>query len=427
MANPVLTRLLAQRDEQTQFISTLLERVEAEQRDLVEAERSNLQAVKQRITELDAQIAPLEEFEQVRAAHTSTVVASNPPAEDRSVPAGGTRLGVTPREQTYETAGHFMVDYVRSMDFPQEGLRGSADARQRISAALGRAAGDVAPGVHQTTEDTPGLLPRNIVGQVLNDLDAVRPFLSSIGVQDLAGIPGKNFDRPVITEHTKAGKQTAEKAEGVSGEVKIGSVAFTKETFLTWMNISRQDIDWTSPTAWNILIGDMIDAYAIATEDDAASKFAAAITQTQGMGTSPTIESIIKAMYAARTKAVTAGGTKRASAKRMPNTLWVSADMDDELGAIIDLHFATNFNGVGSAGVDSFGGNLLKLPRVMVPGFPAGTVILGRKELTEAYEQRLGVLQAVEPKVLGVQAAYGGYAAFGTLDPTAFTKITKTA
>lgn len=423
MANPVLTRLIQQRDSQVEFIDQLLAQVETEQRDMVDAERSNLDAARQRIGQLDEQIQPLEAFEATRAAHVSNLPPSTP---RESRPEGAARMSVAPREVTYDSVGHYLVDLTRSLDFPDTGP-GDRDAKQRVAVAMGRAAGDVAAGTHQTTADTPGLLPRNLVGQVLNDLDESRPFLSSIGVQDLAGIPGKNFDRPVITAHTSAGKQTAEKAEGTSGQVVIGSIPFTKETFLTWMNVSRQEIDWTSPTAWNILIKDMVDSYGIATEDDAAAKFATAVTQTQAIGVTPTIETIIKGLYAARTKAVTADGTKRASAKRMPTHLWVSADMDDQLGAIIDLHFATNFNGVGSAGVDQFGGNLLKLPRTMVPGLPAGTAILGRKNLTEAYEQRLGILQAVEPKVLGVQVAYGGYAAFGTLDATAFVKLTKTA
>lgn len=424
MPNLTLTRLLEQRDAQTQFIDQLLGRVETEQRDMVDAERSNLDAAKQRISELDAQIKPIEEFEQVRAAHVSSAPTNSPaPRDNRD--QGQHRLTVRDREVKYDSAGHFMVDLIRSMDYPDTG-RGDQDAKQRVAAAQGRAAGDIAPGVHQTTDDTPGLLPRNIIGGILNDLDAARPFIASIGAQDLSGIPGKNFDRPVITQHTVAGKQTAEKAEGPSGEVKIGSVPFSKETFMTWMNVSRQEIDWTSPTAWNILIGDMVDVYGIATEDDAATKFAAAITQTQAMATND-VTGVVTALYAARTKIVTANGAKRASALRMPDTVWVSADMDDFLGVMIDLHFASLYNGVGTADVTSFGGNILKLPRIMVPGLPAGTIIMGRKRLTEFYEQRLGILQAVEPRVLGVQVAYGGYAASGTLDATGFTKITKAA
>ena len=425
MSNPplTLTRLLAERQNQVDFIDQLLGKVETDNRDLVDAERSNIEAARQRITEIDAQVKPIEDFEATRAAHEETrsnVTPTRPRGDRPNAPTG---LGIQPREVVYKTAGDFLVDYIRSIRFPDIPSGPDPDAAQRVAAALGRAAGDVAPGVHQTTADTPGLLPQNIVGQVINDLDAARPFVSSIGVLDLAGIPGKKFDRPIITQHTVAGKQTAEKAEGTSGEVKISSIPFSKETYLTWMNISRQEIDWTSPTAWNILIKDMIDVYGIKTEDDAAAAFATAVTQSQAMATDD-VAGLIGALYAARTKIVTANGVKRASALRMPNTIWASVDMDDYLGAMIDTHFAALTNPVGDASVTSFGGNVLRLPRIMVPGLPAGTLVMGRKSMTEFYEQRLGILQAIEPKVLGVEVAYGGYAAFGTLDPTAFAKIT---
>ena len=43
---------------------------------------------------------------------------------------------------------------------------------------------------------------------------------------------------------------------------------------------------------------------------------------------------------------------------------------------------------------------------------------------TEVYEERIGLLQAVNPSILGVQIAYGGYIAYNTLKPTAFCKVT---
>lgn len=432
MPNPVLDRLLEQRDAQISFVAGTLERVDAEQRDLVDAEQRNLEAAKQRIAELDAQIKPLEEFEKIRSAHTGSakVVPSQVPEQGEQRSTGERRsLGVQTRarEVVYPDAGHFLVDLVRSMDFQDRA--GDADARDRVMAA--RAAGDVAAGSHQTTDDTPGLMPRNIMGQILNDIDAARPFVSSIGVKDLAGIPGKNFDRPVLTQHTKAGKQTAEKAEGESGEVKIGTVAFSKETFLTWMNVSRQEIDWTSPTAWNILIADMMDAYAISTEDAAAAKFAGLVTLTQAMASND-VTGYIKAMYAARTKIVTGGAglAGRPSTRRLPDMVWLSLDMDDAIGELIDTQLATS-NADQAAGTGDnltrFGGQLMKLPRVMVPGLPAGTMILGKSDRTEFYEDRVGFLQAVEPKVLGVQIAYGGYTASGNVDSSSFCKITKAA
>ena len=67
MGNPVLARLSAERAQQVEFIDQTLTRVETESRDLVDAERANLDAARQRIGELDAQIGPLTEFEALRS------------------------------------------------------------------------------------------------------------------------------------------------------------------------------------------------------------------------------------------------------------------------------------------------------------------------------------------------------------------------
>ena len=152
MPNPVLTRLLEQREAQTQFIDTLLGRVAEENRDLVDAERSNLEAARQRITELDAQITPLEEFEAVRGAHQRTAATIQPTAgagdnSDQRA-ANGQRLGVQPRRQEYRSAGHFVVDHLRAIGDPNQNRRPDPDAAQRVASALGRAVNDVPPGAH---------------------------------------------------------------------------------------------------------------------------------------------------------------------------------------------------------------------------------------------------------------------------------------
>ena len=69
LANAVIARLLEQRSEQGSFIDQLLANVETEARDLVPAERSNLDAARERIAQIDEQLQPLEEFDATRAAH----------------------------------------------------------------------------------------------------------------------------------------------------------------------------------------------------------------------------------------------------------------------------------------------------------------------------------------------------------------------
>lgn len=423
MPNAVLDRLLAQRGEQVTFIEQLLSRVDSEDRDLVEAERSNLTAAKERIAQLDEQIKPLEEFEEAAAAHR----AAKPPAprQRANTDDGEQRASLTvqPRDVQYRTAGEFIADKIRAAGFGPSGTSAApdVDAGQRVAAAMQRAV------AKQTTADTPGLLPENIVGQIVNDIDASRPFIGSFGAQSLAGIPGKVFHRPHVTQHTLSGEQTEEKGELVSRQFKVEGLPFTKRTFGGTLNVSRQDIDWTSPSAWNALITDLQLEYGADTDDAAASEFAAGVTQSVPVADEDDITAWVKALYAAAVMTATANGTRRATALRMPDQIWCSIDMWASLGATISAARATKASNdnPGSSSPTSFqAGDLLDIKRTMSPGLPEGTLVVGRTALFEVYEERIGLLSAVEPSILGVEVAYGGYASWGFLDPTAFTKVT---
>lgn len=420
--NPVLARLLAQRKQQLEFIDQLLAQIESENRDLVDAERSNITAARQRVEELDAQIKPLEEFEATRAAHTETVSQAIPTAPRKDK---GDRhpLGVQERQYKYPSAGHFLVDYLAG-----RGTRSTEpdlDARQRAESALGRSIEPEARALaKQTTAETPGLLPADIVGEILSDLDAARPFLTSIGIKPLGTVRGKKFSRPVITQHTQVGKQAAEKSELPSRQLKVGSIDFSKDTYGGALNISRQDIDWTDPSAWNAIVTDLQDVYGVETEDAAAQAFAAAITQktTIPKASGEGLKAWVKALYSSAVMAVTANGTQRASSLRLPNTIWTSVDMWGSLGSMLTAN-RTLLQQAGASSPTAFDGDILDIKRVMAPGLPAGTMIIGRSSQAEAYEERIGLLQAVEPSILGVEVAYGGYFAFGVLDATAFAKV----
>lgn len=439
MSNAVLDRLREERAKHITYIDTLLSKVDEDQRDLVDAERSALDSAKQRIKQLDDQIAPLDEFEHSRAAHEETVrsVSSTSTRQGGVAAGAGQRKSLTVREQphAYETPGHYIVDLIRSQEsWTPHGAPIPADeaaaVRVRSARQAGlqtRAEGDVAPGVHQTTADTPGLLPVTIQGSILEQLDGLRPFLSEIGIKPLAGIPGKTFSRPHITQHTKVGKQKEEKAELASRDLKIDGIDFAKETVGGWLNISRQDIDWTSPSAWNIILQDLQAEYAEETDAFTSDEFAKGVTQTQVLAAND-VDSWVRALYAAAAKAATKNNTVRASARRLPDTIFTSIDMWGEIGAILDIA-AINKPGMraGGANPQSFAGSVLSFPRIMVPGLPAKTVVVGRKDKFEFYEERIGLLSAVVPRVLGVEIAYGGYIASGFLDKTSFVKITPAA
>lgn len=402
MPNAVLDRLREDRNRQITFVDETLSRVEVDGRDLVDAEVANLAAARERIGQLDNQIAPLEEFEALRETHSSAVARVTGPRPTASPVVLST--GRSPSDSLpWGTPGGYIVDYIAARGYmtdPRSGQRMPADpdAQRRIEYAL----------QNQTTADTPGLLPHMIVGSVVNLIDASRPFVGSIGgARPMGGIPGKSFGRPKITQHTTAGLQTAEKTELPTRKMTIGEVVFNKLTKGGAVDVSRQDIDWTSPAAWDILVRDLADSYAIDTENEAADAFAAGAATTNAATPVPTgdLEGISTALYAA-------AGLVYASSKRLPDRIWMSVDVWGKVGPIIDLQLASTHS-AGDSSFASFAGNLFGTSRVVVPSFPPNTLIVGNSSAFEVYEEVIGLLTAVEPSLLGVEVAYGGYIAFG--------------
>lgn len=423
--NPVLKRLLAQRQEQVDFISHLLEQVEAENRDLVDAERSNVDAARQRIEQLDAQITPLEEFEQTRSAHEETRSTVAPTGRR---PAGGdgsgqASLGVQAREQKYPTRGHFIVDYLKARGQEVQGrvLPPDPDAAQRVAAATeGRAL--------NTTADSTGLLPEPIIGEIHQDLDSSRPLISSVGVKPLTNVVGSKFHRPYVSQHTTSGAQSAEGGALPSQKLVIEPKEFSKTTRGGSLEISRQDLDWTQPAAWDAILADLQLTYGADSEDWTAGVFGTAVTQSVevALADEESLTAWIKKLYEAAVMCVTANGTKRASALRLPDKIWTSVDMWGSLGSMLSAG-KTLLQSSGRAKPNMFDGDLLEIERVMVPGLASGTMIVGRSNMFEYYEERIGLLQAVVPSTLKLEIAHGGYIAAGHLDATAFAKITVAA
>lgn len=436
----VLDRYRQERQACVDFVTRTLDQAEADKRDLSDTEQETLKNQQARIAQLDAQIKPLAEFDQVRAASEQAVRGYS--AARPTGPAGDDDQGDEPgehrslgfkaeqREHKYDTRGQVIVDMIMQDPGQYRSLSGTTTVTEQMK----RAARDRLMGAHvrfpgapqdylqrisnETTSNLSGVLPKPIVGNVNSAIDAARPFVESIGAKDLGGIPGKSFSRPVVTQHTTSGKQTTEKTELSSQQLVIGGVDFTKETRGGTLDVSRQSIDWTSPAAWDAILEDLQYAYQIDTEETAANAFAGAVVQSLALPTSNDLAGWATWVYSAA--ALSYGG-----GKRMPTKMWVSLDMWAKLGAVVDTARRVNRRGTGadgSASPTTFAGEAIDLPRVVVPSLPAGTVILGVDTLTEFYEERIGLLSAVEPKLLGVEIAYGGYIAYGTLIPGAFVR-----
>jgi hypothetical protein len=254
--------------------------------------------------------------------------------------------------------------------------------------------------------------------------------VTSLGVKSMAGVPGTQFSRPRITQHVLVGKQAAEKTVLPSQPMRITPVPFVKETYGGTVDVSRQDIDWTSPPAWDALVTDLAQIYGAQTELAAAVAFAAAITQTTAVA-SDDLAGWAAALYDAAQLAYRGGAAVGAiPAGAMPNHIWCSLDMWAHMGAIVDVARLLNTNGdgrMGSSELTSFAGDMLNAPRTVVWGFPAQTVIVGNSTMYEFYEEQIGLLSAIEPSLLGIEVAYGGYIAHAALNALAFAKLTPPA
>jgi hypothetical protein len=269
---------------------------------------------------------------------------------------------------------------------------------------------------HQKTTDNLGVIPDPIIGPVLNFIDAARPLVTFTGPHDM---PSATWYRPKVTQHVTVAKQGSagaaadEKAELVSQKMTISRLTATAITYGGYVNVSRQNIDFSSPQMMDIIINDLAAQYAVATE----AAFGAAL-----IATSNTVE----------LAPVAAGGTP--SATELTTALWSAAAAvynavkgqgrlalavsPSKLGNWGNVFAPVNPTNAASTGFSAgdFGqgiiGNISGIPVIMSAGIAgAGTdfgVVFSTAAI-EAYEQRVGSLQAVEPSVLGVQIAYAGY------------------
>ena len=264
---------------------------------------------------------------------------------------------------------------------------------------------------HQMLADNPGIVPKPVLGPVLNLIDSSRPFVESISRKAL---PAGKFSRPYVDQHVAVDEQTAEKTLTASRQMKILELDVSAKTFAGHLNISRQDIKWTSPGILQLVFDDFAAIYAIRTCDEACQDFVASVAANTDVPiTAWDFSSITGALYE---------GAAATMAYAAPDTMWASPDVWASLGGAVN----------GASGAPSFpslsltnqSGNPLGLRLVVDSHFPAGTLITGPSRFAEWYEDVDGLMQVGEPDVLGQLVGFAGYAAFVNVEAGAFTTYT---
>lgn len=389
-----LDRLNRQYDEITNGITALIDRAAEDDRDVTDAEQAQVDRDRGRLDDLRAAIE-----------HYSGLETANGRVQElrRSVPTtpAQTRTDREP-EAEYDVAREFPTpgDYAVMIH------RATALRDPEAVAALERAT------AHQTTADNAGVIPRPVLGPVINFLNATRPFINAITNRPL---PAGKFDRPRITQHVAVGVQAAEKTLTESQKMLIDDIPVTAKTYAGHLNISRQNIKWSSPSILNIVYDDFAAMYALATCEDAAAQFLASVAGNTPVPIgSATVADINTAFFGAAAAAMSSSGVPA-------DTLFASPDVWALLGGMTNSQDAPAFP---SLSLTSSSGNPLGLRLVVDEHFADGTLIMGPARVAEWYEDLDGLMQVGEPDVLGQLVGYAGYGAFVNVNPEAFTVFT---
>ena len=160
-------------------------------------------------------------------------------------------------------------------------------------------------------------------------------------------MPGGRFNIPQVTQHTDTSLQAGEKAELPSRKMLISRVPITMNTYGGYVNVSRQDIDWSVPQIMDIVIADLAGQYAQDCETATGVALKAGSTaQTPVLTASSTAAEVSAAVW----KAVGAAYTATPGVGRF--LLFASPDMMGAIGPLFPGVNPTNSQSPGFSAAD---------------------------------------------------------------------------
>jgi hypothetical protein len=227
-----------------------------------------------------------------------------------------------------------------------------------------------------------------------------------------------------VTQHTQVGKQVGEKTELPSRKMLITKTPLGADTFGGYVNVSKQDINRSSPAVLDMIINDLAQQYGIETEDETGTVLTAAATAGPVIPTGPaTGAAVATAIWGA------AGQVFAATKGQGRVIVAVAPDMLGMIGPIFPPINPTNAYSTGfqpftldPSGVQ---GSISGLSVIMSAGLAAGTILVYSTAAAKAFEYKYGNLQVVEPSVWGVQVGYAGDFDIVVIEPAGVVSVTK--
>jgi HK97 family phage major capsid protein len=385
----MIERLEREVEERSALVEGIIGGAQDQDRDLTDNDKELLKSARGRLEDVSQQLDALYESRtRTTAARSRAAEVGNELARLRNQVDNG------PVE--YRSTGAYLVDYIAAST-------GSKNAMERLE-TFNRAA------AHQKTSDNLGVIPDPVIGGVLNFIDAARPAVAFLGPRDM---PSATWYRPKVTQHTvvdvqgTAGAAADEKTELDSQKMTIGRLTGNAVTYGGYVNVSRQNIDFASPSMLDVVINDLAAQYAIQTEAALGTLLQAQANNVELTAT--TADGLVEGLW-------TAVATVYATMKGLGQVALIVPP--SRLGAWGNLFAPVNPTNAQSTGFNAanFGSGIIGyvsgIPVICSPGLATVTNHYGlvvNSAAVEVYEQRVGALQATEPSVLGVQVAYAGY------------------
>lgn len=330
------------------------------------------------------------------------------------------------REFVMPSAGDFMAAYHIGGDTFQNMNKAVAEYTASKRTILEAAAGDV------LTSDTPGLLPVPVLLPLVQDLNFIRPVVEAIGARAYPdGGASATFIRPTITTHTSVAAQSTQLSAVSATTMVIAANSITKTTLSGQVTLSRQDIDFTSGPAMNLIINDLMGEYMIASDNVAADNLLTAATSSGVWDL--TVADLLKSVY---DSAVDISNGRNFT----PTHMFVSPDVWGQLGQLADSTGRPVFpfigagltgqNALGGGNASSWNGNPIGLQLVVDSNFSAKTMVItrvgqGTGDAFEFFESIRGLLSVDQPAVLGRLMSFHGYVSTFAAIPGMIRKITQ--
>jgi len=387
-----IRRLENELREKESLVRGIYERANASNRDINEEEGKMVAECRGRMEQIKDQMEQAQEVNRI-----AFETRSKGRAVDAAIQA---MRGQPPKDEVeYRSVGEYMLDMWNS-------AQGNQAAAERLE-VYSRAAD------HQRTSDSLGVIPDPIVGPVIDFIDSARPLVSTLGTLPLNNA---TFYRPIVTQHPAVGLQGTdggpadEKSELTSQKMVIDRLTVNAKTLGGYVNVSRQAIDFSSPSALDLVVNGLGQQYAIETEALVGEALASTSTPAISYGAVPTADLVAQALWEAV-------GTVYTAVKGQGRL--VLAIAPDVLGDFGPLFAPVNPQNAQSPGFNAGNfaqgqmGTISGISVVMSAGLAPGDAYLFSTAAVEAFEQRVGTLQVVEPSVFGLQVAYAGY--FSTL------------